>query len=79
MMIMEYCPSTLSEIIYRENQYQAPGSPVFLYQNNTQAMCRATKYAMQVAGGLMDIHGMGYVHRDLKPDNVLVGFAFVDN
>lgn len=33
------------------------------------------KIAIQVVKGLRDLHAKGFVHRDLKPDNLAVGLG----
>jgi ankyrin repeat protein/serine/threonine protein kinase len=33
---------------------------------------RSLEYAIQIARGLQSLHGLGMVHQDLKPDNVLM-------
>ncbi|XP_064459751.1 eIF-2-alpha kinase GCN2-like [Ornithodoros turicata] len=33
---------------------------------------RATRYSREILAGLNHIHGLGIIHRDVKPDNVLI-------
>lgn len=40
-------------------------------------MWNRLKALVQIAEGMDMVHAAGIDHRDLKPDNVLVGFAFV--
>jgi serine/threonine protein kinase len=57
-IVLELCAGTLSEVI--ENTYKGPAQPpdaIVLYQ---------------IADGLDYIHSEKLVHRDIKPDNILV-------
>src|SRR5260221_5734192 len=57
-MVLEYIPGQdLFELLHREK-------PV--------AQARAVKIALQVASALVSAHAAGVVHRDLKPDNIML-------
>ena len=43
-----------------------------LQQHGPIAEQRARKLAMQIAEGLSYAHGLGYLHRDIKPDNIWI-------
>ncbi|KAF9110250.1 polo-like kinase 3, partial [Mortierella sp. 14UC] len=34
-------------------------------------------FASQILGGLKDIHSNGIIHRNLKPENILVGSGMI--
>ena len=57
-MVMEYIEGrTLSELIRAEGRIP-PG--------------RAAKIGSEIVQALIEAHGLGFIHRDLKPDNVLL-------
>lgn len=57
--VMEYCPGgDLLGLLYRQGGTIPESAAIF--------------YLGEVLLALNDLHGMGYVHRDLKPDNVLL-------
>ena len=70
VLVMEYCNDTLDKVIERPD-YLAPGN----YQDTPQyseALHQAAKFAFQISCGLMAIQGLGFAHRDMKPENILV-------
>ena len=57
-MALEFLPESLSGIIQSVGQLRIEG---------------AARYAVQIADGLAAAHALGIVHRDVKPQNVLIG------
>src|SRR6476659_4083316 len=58
-LVMEYFPSqTLAELVAEEGALPPQ---------------RVARIGAQVAGALASAHGLGIVHRDVKPGNILVG------
>lgn len=61
----ELCKCSLRHLLV-ERQREAPKDPRFAEYDVLQVL-------QQVATGLASLHGLGFVHLDIKPDNVLVG------
>ncbi|MCK6571194.1 serine/threonine protein kinase [Myxococcota bacterium] len=57
-MVMEYCPGTMLSVLVRERK--------------TLPCKLGVDIVTQVAQGLTAAHNAGFVHRDLKPDNVML-------
>ncbi|MBA2682848.1 MAG: serine/threonine protein kinase [Ktedonobacteraceae bacterium] len=58
-LVMEYAPhDTLGEYYLEGNSYE----PVVILE-----------HVRQICSGLQHIHNLGYIHRDVKPDNMLLG------
>nr|GEV84425.1 cyclin-dependent kinase F-4-like [Tanacetum cinerariifolium] len=58
-MVFEYMEGNLSQLMEQQQDEQ-------LSETKTREMC------FQLFQGLAHMHGKGYFHRDLKPDNILV-------
>ncbi|XP_019640989.1 PREDICTED: uncharacterized protein LOC109482625 [Branchiostoma belcheri] len=71
VMVLELCKSTLREVFFK-NPQNCPGKQKRYSAEQGTALNYASKMAAQLADGLRYIHGCGYVHRDLKLENVLV-------
>ena len=73
-LVMEYCSKTLRDII--KNGL----SPANFKLNDTQykgAVKRVGTYAMEICSGLSAIHENHHVHRDLRPENILVSIIII--
>lgn len=44
----------------------------YIRQNGTLDEKTALLFCMQICDGLRDIHKTGYIHKDLKPDNIMI-------
>ena len=62
VFVMEYCPTTLKAWLYKQRRENT------LVKNRFEAMDKFH----QICKGIDYIHSMGYIHRDLKPDNLLI-------
>ncbi|XP_046544486.1 dual serine/threonine and tyrosine protein kinase-like [Haliotis rubra] len=71
VMVLEYCPKTLmAKFVGKEAR--SPSK----YEADTEAQIEAMKtvavFAEQILCGLEYLHKKGLVHRDMKPDNILL-------
>ena len=71
-LVMEFCNKTLRDTINQPLLFNSPSKFSKKSKDHQTALDRTTGLALQVAKGLAAIHDVGHVHRDLKPDNVLV-------
>ncbi|CAH1255340.1 MAP3K12 [Branchiostoma lanceolatum] len=71
IMVLELCSWTLREVFFRHPK-NCPGKQTRYSAEQGTALNYASKMAAQLADGLRYIHECGYVHRDLKLENVLV-------
>ena len=57
-MALEFLPESLARLVEGGGQMR---------------LDRATEFGIQIADGLAEAHALGIVHRDIKPQNILIG------
>lgn len=73
IMILEVCKYTLREKFVSQ-EVDSPGRLPPGTEHQHQAMVRMADFALQLCSGVKYLHDKGFVHRDLKLENVLVSF-----
>ena len=67
------CFSRCNAPLYNHMDFLPGGDLFSIIENESSLDQTGVKFYMaKVALGLNDLHQIGYVHRDLKPDNVLI-------
>ncbi|OWF42780.1 tyrosine-protein kinase Fer-like [Mizuhopecten yessoensis] len=70
MMVLEYCTETLKSL-FIDGEYANPGKcPV--YSEQVEAIEKMSSYFVQICDGVSYFHQKGFVHRDLKLENILI-------
>ena len=52
--------------------FYAPDNPLAVSSCGTLDAARLRAALSQLCGGLIALHGVGLLHRDLKPNNILI-------
>ncbi|XP_074646569.1 uncharacterized protein LOC141902645 [Tubulanus polymorphus] len=71
LLVMEYCKETLKDAIFNNSQ-RIPAKHLELGQEFKSAVEFFFKYAIRLTRGLMYIHDLQIIHRDLKLENILL-------
>lgn len=61
---LELCPASLADIIEKPREHQ-----------ELSAQLKPKKALFQIASGLQHLHTLSIVHRDIKPQNILVSYT----
>lgn len=61
---LELCPASLADIVERPDEWQ-----------ELAVKLEPKKAVAQIASGLRHLHGLSIVHRDIKPQNILVSYT----
>lgn len=69
---MEVCKHTLKHKFIDKDKHN-PGKQSVGSEAYQQAMVSMASMCLQVCSGVKYLHEKGYVHRDLKLENILVG------
>ena len=72
---LELCPASLADIIENPHGHGSGGGTGGKREEEWKDIVRGfdAKRAMrQIASGLMHLHGLGLIHRDIKPQNILI-------
>ncbi len=75
VMVLEYCPETLRAKMFG-SEAKVPAKYSDIYALQLDAMKSVASLAQQICSGLAYMHGNGFLHRDMKPDNILVSIQY---
>ena len=78
IMIMEVCSYTLKDKFIHP-EVDNPGKLIQSSPQQLIAMEMMAEYALQLSCGVKYLHDKGFVHRDLKLENILVRYILLSN